>query len=384
MYALLRAAIWPYFTYVQKFEHTVYKPKSKTYLVLTNHNTNWDFFYFGLSLKKQMYFVASEHIFRNGFSSKLIKLVAGPIPRRKGASGKETTELILKYLREGSNVCMMADGNRSYNGRTEFISPRTAQLVKDSGVGMITLCIHGGYFINPRWSSEVRKGPVWGGVVREFTAEELKKMSTDEIYDVICTDLSLNAYEDQEKAPVKYTCEHPAEHLETALFVCPGCKSFSTLKSENDRIRCTKCGMELLLNEYMYFEEPDGTRPELDTILKWDDWQLDYLRSVVSDIAPDEKIFSDTELKLTKVENGENHVLIHSGELTLYGDRMEICGEGRSISFDVRKIEKISVTLTSTMLFTYDGGYYELKSPKMYSARKYLITSRLLGGKKYI
>lgn len=383
-YALLRILITPYFRFIARFRWKTYKPKSKNYLVLTNHNTNWDFFFFGLSLRRQMYFVASEHIFRLGFRSKLIKFLADPIPRKKGASGAETTEAILKRLREGDNVCMMAEGNRSFNGRTGFISPRTAQLAKDSGTGLITLRIHGGYFVNPRWSSEKRRGPVSGEVVNEYTAEQLRGMSLDEINEAICRDLYVNAYDDQAASPAKYACRRPAEHLETALFVCPECKAFSALRSEKSRFYCKNCGMTLCLNDYGYFESIDGEKPVFDTILEWDEWQIGFLRERLADVGRDEKLFSDEGLRLTSVKDGENDVLIKSGTLAMYGDRLEMNDGDQSFSFCVERIEKISVALTSTLLFTYNGGYYEIKAAKPYSAVKYMIASRLLAGKKYI
>ena len=89
-------------------------PKTSPMLVLTNHNTNWDFLYFGASFSKHMYYVASEHIFRSGFVSKAIKFLVSPVARKKGASSAETVSEIKSRLSRGYNVCMMADGNRSF------------------------------------------------------------------------------------------------------------------------------------------------------------------------------------------------------------------------------------------------------------------------------
>ena len=383
-YTFMRILITPFFRFVFHYSWKKYEPKSETYLVLTNHNTNWDFFLFGLSLHRHMYFVASEHIYRLGFRSKLIKFLADPIPRKKGASGSETTELILSRLRDGSNVCMMAEGNRSWNGRTGFISPRTAQLAKDSGVGLITYRVHGGYFVNPRWGTETRRGPSRGEVVNEYTAEELAEMSVDEINEAIRRDLYVDAYADQRESPAAYTCKHPAEHLETALFVCPECHSFSSMRSSKRRFYCADCGMTLLMSDYGYFEDANLGDTKFRTVPEWDDWQQQYMRSYLASVGDGEKLFSDWGLRLSKVCGGETAVLMDYGSLTMYSDRLELSCDGDSFSFAVDKIEKISIALTSTLLFTYEGGYYEIKSGQPYSALKYLIAARLLAGKEYI
>ena len=80
---------------------------------------------------------------------------------------------------------MMAEGNRSFSGETGFISPNTASLARKSGAGLITYRLHGGYLVNPRWSKEVRKGPVWGEVTGQYTHEELSAMNDAQIAEII-------------------------------------------------------------------------------------------------------------------------------------------------------------------------------------------------------
>ena len=379
-YVTMRDLIVPYFATFGNYEWKRYVPKSDHYLMLTNHNTNWDFFYFGLALKDQMYFVASEHIFRQGLASKLLKTLIDPIPRRKGASGAETVKLIKERLDTGANVCMMAEGNRSFSGETGFISPNTAKLVKECGAGLVTFRIHGGYLVNPRWSTETRKGKVSGEVVNEYTVEELQKMSLEEIYDAICSDLYVNAFEDQKKNPVKYSCKRPAEHLETALFACPECGSFSTLESEGDQFYCKHCGMRVRFNEYGFFTDKYGNKPRFETVLEWDKWQQKYLHEFLPTVTDvNTPLFSDEGLRLSAVKPGVGTELLAQGRLTMYKDRFEIGGRVIYLS----DIEKISITLVDTMLFTAAGQYYEIKGSHHYSALKYLISSRLLIGKEY-
>lgn len=385
-YGTMRVLIIPYFKTFGRYKYKSYKPKSQPYLVLANHNTNWDFCYFALPLPYQMYFVASEHIFRLGFKSAALKFLVDPIPRKKGASADSTVRLIKERLADGKNVCMMAEGNRSFSGETGFISPATAKLVKESGAGLITFALHGGYLANPRWSDEVRKGPIEGVIVNEYTADELEKMSEEAVYEAICRDLYVNAYEDQAKKPRKYKCKHPAEHLENALFLCPECHSFSTLESKDDMFYCRECGMKLRFDYYGYFNSTDSKDVRFKTVLDWDKWQQNYLREYLPQHEDDvdTPLFSDDDVRLSLVEAEKGKTPIVTGRLSLYGDRMEISGEGKVVRFPLADIKKLSITLTDTMLFTAPDGYYEIKNTgKHYSALKYLISWRLLIGKEY-
>ena len=384
-YGAVRGMIIPYFKTFGRYSCDIYTPKSDNYLMLANHNTNWDFFYFGMALKDQMYFVASEHIFRQGFTSFLIKTLVDPIPRKKGASSDSTVRMIKERLADGKNVCMMAEGNRSFSGETGFISPATAKLVKESNAGLITFALHGGYLMNPRWSNEVRKGPIKGEVVNEYTVSELERMSEEDVYAAICSDLYVNAYEDQARDPHKYKCKHPAEHLETALFLCPECNSFSTLESKDDKFYCRECGMKLRFNDFGYFESLTDTPARFSTVLEWDKWQQKYLHEYLPERKGDVEtpLFSDEGIHLVSIQAEKGTTPVVTGTLSLYGDRMEIVGEGKTVTFPLTDIKKLSITLTDTMLFTAGDGYYQIKGENHYSALKYLISWRLLIGKEY-
>ncbi len=382
-YSFMRAVIAPYF-FLKGYRWQNYSPKSKNYLVLTNHNTNWDFFLFGLCLRRQMYYVASEHIFRLGFTSKIIRFLSDPIPRRKGASGDSAVELILERLKKGYNVCMMVEGNRSFTGETGWISPRNAQLVRQSGVGLLTMAIHGCYFVNPRWSKEVRRGPSSGGVVREYTPAEISRMTDEELTAAIRGDLHVDAYADQQRNPRRYRAKKPAETLETALFLCPDCGAVSTLCSEGDRLRCTGCGMELVFTDYGYFQRPDGTDPEYRTVRDWDRWQQEALRKLIGEAKENAPLFADRGLRLGRVEPGKGTTPLLTGTLTLYPEKLVISDGEKTEVFPIGEIQKLSVVLMDTILFTTPSGYFELKRGSAYNAVKYLAAVRLLQGKAFV
>lgn len=382
-YHFLRLIIVPYKALFTNYSWKMYRPKSKTYMVLANHNTNTDFFLVGVAFFRHMYFVASEHLYRLGFASVLIKFLQHPIPRKKGADAGDTVQMIKQRLAEGSNICMFVEGNRSYFGETGWISGTNGHLVKECGAGLITFATHGGYFKSPRWASEKRKGPTWGAVVHEYTPEELAGMTADEITEAIRRDLYVNAYEDK---PAPYPCKHQAETLETALFVCPECHAISTLKSSGEHFCCTKCGMKLRLNRYNRFEADDG-KPKFETIIDWGHWQQKYLEEQIRELPAGScaLLFSDDGLDLREVVEGKKTPPLCTGKLSMFADRLEFDGGEMKLIFPVKEIEKMSVAMVSTLLFTASGKYYEIKaSGQPYSAIKYMMAWRFLNGKEYV
>ena len=385
-YKFIRILILPWLK-IKGFKGTGTVPqRSKANLILTNHNTNWDFFYFGASFKEQMYFVASEHIFRLGFISKVIRFLVDPIPRKKGSSAISTTKEIMKRLKNGCNVCMMAEGNRSFSGETGFISPNTASLAKKCGAGLITYRLHGGYLVNPRWSREVRKGPVWGEVVGQYTHDELAAMTDAQIADIINRDLYVDAFADQEEKHYDYKAKAPAEDLETALFACPDCGGFACLESSGDRLVCKNCGSTHIFNQQGLFERPDGSAPAFSNTLEWSNWQKKHLEEHIAQLKDGELVRQDDDAKLFFVHPLEGKQLVCEGRVSLYKDRLEFTDAAdpeKNRSFDIGDIRSLAVILINTVLFTAGDDYYEIRLPGKASALHYMIGYYTLSGKEY-
>ena len=103
-------------------------------LLVSNHVSAWDPLIVAMSLKhKQLYYVASEHLFRMGLVSKALEYLVAPIPRRKASSGADTVKACLRALRDGETVCIFAEGDACWDGLTHEVFPATGKLVRASG-----------------------------------------------------------------------------------------------------------------------------------------------------------------------------------------------------------------------------------------------------------
>ena len=194
VYAFCRAVIGPFVTLSLHFSYKPCRIRSRTFLALGNHTQNLDPALLVIATHRYMRFVANAAITR-GFVGFIMNNFFGVIPREKGASGDEVIARIEANLKAGVSVGMFPEGNRCWDGVTEFISPRTARLAKESGAALVTYRFTGGYLLHPRWAGYKRKGPMRGELVHEYSPEELAAMTQDEVYEAICRDLHVNAYE---------------------------------------------------------------------------------------------------------------------------------------------------------------------------------------------
>lgn len=331
-------------------------------IIIPNHSCAWDPLLVAMSLpEKQVYYVASEHLFRLGFVSRLLERVVAPIPRRKASSGADTVKACLRHLKAGHSVCLFAEGEQCWDGRSQGIFPATGKLVKASQATLVTFRIEGGYLSCPRWGKGVRRGKTRGYPVGIYPPERLKGMSSKEIDDLIENDIREDAWERQHEVRTAFVGQRRAEGLEKLLYLCPQCGKIGGLRTKNDRIFCT-CGLDLR------FREDGSFFPALpfDNLSQWSDWQKEQLRRRHS--APGEPLFSDVDTRLVQITRNHGGEELTHGELRQYEDRL-VCGQ---YSFPISEISDMAAVLTTRLLFTWNEDYYEILGGKRTNILKYL------------
>lgn len=385
-YKFARFLLTPVVRYRFNYQFETAHPKHHPYIVLSNHTTNWDPLMVSASFPRQMYFVATEHIFRQGLLSKLLQTFVAPIMRLKTRTEMHTARIMLRTLKDGENVCMFAEGSTTWNGETSPVVPSTAKLVKRSGVALITYRLEGGYLSLPRWSKTIRKGAMRGYVVHEYPPEQLAAMTVPEIEQAIAGDIYFNAFAHNETAGIHFRGKRMAEHLELTLYYCPLCGEIGSLHSADDLLTCASCGLTLRYNTLGRFEGLNGHTAPFDTVLEWDKWQIAHLyeqREQYLNLPPEQAVCSDEAQDLYSYEAAGASVLVGSGRLSLYKDRLELKDEvqGEVITFSLREISDMSSYKQTTMLFTVNGKeHFEVCSAIPRSTLKYLRFCHALGG----
>jgi hypothetical protein len=359
------------------FEYDEIKVEQTPYIVVSNHLTNWDPILIGLSFGKNMYYVATDQIFRMGWKSRLLTFCFAPIAKAKTSQESQTVITIFRRLKENCNICIFAEGITSSDGETGEIQPAIAKLVKRAGVTLVTYKFLGSYFTFPKWAHTIRKGKMEGRLAQIYSPEKIASMTENEIFTVIKNDIYVNAYAEQEKNMLPFRGKNKAEHLEIILYCCPKCRKFSTLSGRGDILFCT-CGYKLNFSEYGYFQTPDEKEPPVfTTILDWTKWQRKEIEALVlSSGSMDSSIpiFTDLNQELVEVEKSGKNNLISKGKLCLYGNRLSIISDsGREIDFPLENIIDVSAFSVKRLIFsTKDGKFYEINSKHPKCALKYL------------
>lgn len=337
-----------------KFGYQYKKAKNlpENYIVLSNHVTDYDPILVGLSFKPQMYYVASEHITRWGWIYKVLNFVFEPIIRYKATVAASTVMDILRKVRKGNNICIFAEGVRTWDGVTAPVVPATAQLVKSARCGLVTYRIEGGYFASPNWASSgnTRRGRLYGAPVGIYTKEDLSKMSVEEIDAIIKRDLHEDAYARQKEEMRPYRGRKLAEGLESLIFLCPKCRAHRTLTSKKDTVTCSACGCSFTYDKYGMLNGID-----CKTVYDLNQWQRGELakdtENSVQYTAPNASLYTIEGHELKTVCEGDAHIT---------PDAITIA----NVTIPLSTVSDMGMHGRRTLIFSTTDNYYELKVPK--------------------
>lgn len=347
---------------VEKFKQQEKRP----YLILMNHQTAFDQFFVGMAFKGPIYYLASEDLFSKGWVSSLIRFLVEPIPIKKQTTDVRAVMNCLRVGKEGGTIAIAPEGNRTYSGKTEYMSDSIIPLARKLGMPVALYRIEGGYGVQPRWSDVVRKGKMRGYVARVIMPQEYKELSDEEFFSAIKDGLYVNeAVSDGEFHHKKL-----AEYLERAMYVCPYC-GLSELESNGDIIRCKKCERRI---KYLPTKEllGEGFEFPFKFVADWYEYQSDFINKL------DVRQYSEAPMYEEKADVYEVIVykdklpIAKNAQIALYGDKICIKSEQGETIFLFDELAAVPVLGKNKLNIYHNKRIYQLKGSKRFNALKYV------------
>ena len=343
---------------VEKFAQWEDRP----YCILLNHQTPFDQFFVGMSVKGNIYYLASEDIFSLGWVSNLIRWLIAPIPIKKQTADVRAVMTCLRVAREGGSIAIAPEGNRTYSGRTEYMNPAIIPLAKKMGMPILLYRLEGGYGVEPRWGHTVRKGKMRCYVSRVIMPEEYMTMTDSELYEVVKEGLYVN----EACADGEFRSHRSAEYLERLLYVCPHC-GLSTFQSHKDTVTCVQCRRKA---KYLPTKELAGDFP-YRFVADWYDAQEAYINSI--DLREETQPLYIEKVRVSEVILYKKKVLLDKNaivELYGHGITLNVKGEEKIFSFD--DTAAVTVLGRNKANIYFGDKVYQLKGDKRFNALKYV------------
>lgn len=341
--------------------------QDRAWLILYNHQTPFDQFFVGMAFRGAVYYLCTEDLCSNGWISSVLRWLVAPIPIMKSASDVSAVRSCLRVAREGGTVAIAPEGNRTYSGRTEYMSPSIVKLVRLLKLPVALYRIEGGYGVQPRWSDDVRRGRMRTGVRQVIEPEAYAAMSDEELFAAIRGGL----WVDESVPGGRFVSRKKAEYLERAVYWCPYC-GLSEFESAGNEVACLRCRRRVAYGEDKRLTGVGFDFPFV-SVAQWYDAQKAALRRLDPAQLTGEPVFCDTA-KLSEVIPRKKKVpLREAAELRLYGDRItvdETGAEPLTLPFD--EITAMAVLGRNKMNVYHGGRILQFKPGKRVNAMKYV------------
>ena len=159
-------------------------PDQGALVLICNHQSFLDPVLCGIFVKRPLYFLARDSLFR-GFFGRLISSV-NTIPVKKDTADLGAMKTIINKLKQGNGVCLFPEATRTSDGRITPFKPGFGLLCRRGGAAVVPVLIDGAFECWPRHKKLFSPG---GRIVicygKCIPAEQVRRMGDRKLAEVL-------------------------------------------------------------------------------------------------------------------------------------------------------------------------------------------------------
>jgi len=159
-------------------------PDKGAVVLVGNHQSYLDPVLCGTSLKRPLYFLARDSLWKNRFFGWLISSV-NTIPVRQGKADLSAMRKVIGKLKEGWGVCLFPEGTRTSDGKITPFKPGFGLLCRRGEAAVVPVVIDGAFECWPRHKKIFSPGRIDVCFGKVIPAGEVANMSDRELADVL-------------------------------------------------------------------------------------------------------------------------------------------------------------------------------------------------------
>jgi 1-acyl-sn-glycerol-3-phosphate acyltransferase len=345
--------------------------KGGPYLILSNHTSEFDTIFMGLSFDRPLYFVASDQLLNSGFGSWFLKFFFNPIPKSKSMSDMTLVKRMVKVISEKGNIVLYPEGNSSMNGGPVFISETIGKLIKFLQVPVILVNAYGLYLSSPRWSYHRKFGRSTIEKKAELSKAMIEMMSAEELSEYVKQHLDVHLYKTEQTRP--FIGKNKAEGLHKLIFTCPSCHGLFTTYSKGDHLLCHQCQLKATYDNFGYLHI-NNRRLDLVTA---DENNKQVYEKKLKDLGNDYVLSSKCEVSFWRIEQ-RRRTLFQAFEMELNKDDIILKHDEQISNYPLINVVSAAIQVrTKLLIYFKDGTILLIRFPVHISPYAYLITLQI-------
>jgi hypothetical protein len=285
-------------------------------------------------------------------------------------------------IKRGGIVALFPAGQSSLSGEATYINKNVARLIKKMSVPVKSVRINGAHIAQPKWDrSGIRPSKIQTSVELLFTADELKDLDCEQIYERIVDALYFDDYEWQKQMRVAAKKPRSAKGLERILLLCPSCEVEFSIQVRGSDISCTACGFQTSMDEYGFLTSGRADEGLPSTPTQWYRWQFAQYEDVVND----DLIYRE-KVKLYHINAKNECEYFCDGEATLTKNKFSFCadtdGADEHAAFSLTIDNALSPAFPHERLTSFDVMYdkqlYAVEPENERAVFKFLILKEII------
>ncbi len=159
-------------------------PDKGAVVLVGNHQSYLDPVFCGIPLKRPLYFLARDSLWKSKFFGWLISSV-NTIPVRQGKADLSAMRKVIGKLKEGWGVCLFPEGTRTSDGKITAFKPGFGLLCRRGGAAVVPVLIDGAFECWPRHRKIFSPGRIDVCFGKVITAGEVANMSDRELAELL-------------------------------------------------------------------------------------------------------------------------------------------------------------------------------------------------------
>ena len=335
------------------------------FILISNHASRVDYQFTGPACypNKLNYVVGYNEFVR--FPVCLLLKLAQVIPKKNFTPDLYCMRQMRGIIKKGGNLCIMPEGMSSITGMAQPVMIGTGKFLKLMGVTVYYTKVSGGYLTYTKHCLDERVGRVEVTVDRMFTAEDLQKLTPQEIEDTMYRLLAHDDYIWNKRAQVTFSgMGQMAKNLDTLLYLCPKCGAMYQMECSGNEMRCTACGNTVALDE-KYNLSPVGEGSVCPELVS--DWVLLERKKAEEDVKDPNFTYSGHVRvgRLPKYKNlkgDDTAVICGEGELWLNRDGLHFSGtvdnEPYSMHLSTEQVPTFGMCTDISRFYTFVEGEF--------------------------
>ncbi|MHC4636102.1 MAG: lysophospholipid acyltransferase family protein [Planctomycetota bacterium] len=124
-------------------------PEEGALLIICNHQSFLDPIFCGTPIKRPLFFLARDTLFKNPVLGRLFASV-NAIPVRRGEADISTMKMVIKKLKQGHGVCLFPEATRSSDGKITAFKPGFGLLCRRGKAAVVPMVVEGAFECWPR------------------------------------------------------------------------------------------------------------------------------------------------------------------------------------------------------------------------------------------